>query len=794
MLSIRPNTNNNNDKEQLESAVRLAFATTPLDLNSEANGEALQRLCEYARVFGVSADALAAKYEAKAINSSSSSSVDATLTQVHNDLVKEMDKRISAQTTAKTVLNRELRPATQVLSDNDLMGLLSGSQQQSQFATQRSKVRVRGQDAFSQQHQQLPRTPVPNSAQRNIPPPIASSVAVHAALQAAKMQTPLKPSSSAVNNTQSPLSQQQQQSTPQKLTAPSIPFKDRANMGKLEEVFGAEVPLKLNSSLDSSKMASVDISFPPGQQMDGYRYMFERLAEKGDLVDERIQELSLVVDDWVFSNLLVGLDDDAQLPPPTTNKDLDNDEISFRGLQNPNIPHQEVFYTAGRIVIDNSNNTNINNGNNQEPTDTTKLTLETIFLETCRLLGAGARVQLQLSESLLKRGNIHFFPGQVIGLSGVNPSGRLLIVQDIFNVPRLEFATSRVNNIIQMYSGPGNEGRVINMMIAAGPFSVDVVDGDGAPSYEPLQEFGKVVCSEKPDVVILCGPFVDEASPGWKGGYTMDSEGVMKRYIVPVLKKMVEASPNTKIVLVPSTRGLESEWVGYPQPPIGSGLTDEIKLSRWKQFGLKELVAAGKVLLVPNPVQLMVNEVVVTVSNVDSLFHLSRDQLSIEATDPMAATKQDRMSRLFQHHLTQRHLYPLSPPTLNPADKDPMNMNLFAIDSTRAQSGAITLQATPDILILPSALKGMVRNVDGCVCVNPGTVVKGRAGGGSFARVCIHPLDVEQLKGMLMDETSRAETQVGEKRKPDDVVASLGEDVTLEHGVHGRCRVEVQKV
>ncbi|KAI9327672.1 DNA polymerase alpha/epsilon subunit B-domain-containing protein [Obelidium mucronatum] len=499
--------------------------------------------------------------------------------------------------------------------------------------------------------------------------------------------------------------------------------------------------------------------------MDGYRYMFERLAEKGDLVDERIQELSIVLDDWIFHNII-------------------------SSAMNPNIPHQETFYTAGRIQ--------------DSSADTSKITLESLYLETCRALGNGSRIQLQLSESLMKRGNVHFFPGQVIGLCGVNPSGRLLIVQDVFNVPRLEFATSRVNNIVQMYSGPGNEGRVINMMIAAGPFSVDAVNGDGAPSYEPLEEFGKVVCLEKPDVVVLCGPFVDEASLGWKGGYTMSSEGIMKRYVVPVLKRISESSSSTRIVLVPSTRGLESEWVGYPQPPIGSALTDETKLTRWQQFGIKELVAAGKVVLVPNPVQFMVNEIVVTVSNVDSLFHLNRDQLSIESNEPLSSSfiaKQDRMARLFQHHLTQRHLYPLSPPTLNPADKDPLNMNLFAIDSTRAQSGAITLQATPDLLILPSALKGMVRNVEGCVCVNPGTIVKGRAGGGSFARVCVHPLNVEELKGLLASEEANVFVSVGEKRKggaedgeEGGGAALVSQDAVLEHSVHSRCRVEVQKI
>lgn len=46
---------------------------------------------------------------------------------------------------------------------------------------------------------------------------------------------------------------------------------------------------------------------------------------------------------------------------------------------------------------------------------------------------------------------------------------------------------------------------------------------------------------------------------------------------------------------------------------------------------------------------------------------------------------------------------------------------------------------TPDVLITPSQLKLFAKEIDGVVCVNPGTIVKGEAAG-SYANITIDPL------------------------------------------------------
>ena len=53
---------------------------------------------------------------------------------------------------------------------------------------------------------------------------------------------------------------------------------------------------------------------------------------------------------------------------------------------------------------------------------------------------------------------------------------------------------------------------------------------------------------------------------------------------------------------------------------------------------------------------------------------------------------------------------------------------------------------TPDILILPSHdLNFYVKEIAGCVCINPGTLIKSGLGG-TFCSITLDPLNSENLK------------------------------------------------
>lgn len=49
----------------------------------------------------------------------------------------------------------------------------------------------------------------------------------------------------------------------------------------------------------------------------------------------------------------------------------------------------------------------------------------------------------------------------------------------------------------------------------------------------------------------------------------------------------------------------------------------------------------------------------------------------------------------------------------------------------------------PDILITPSDLINFAKNIEGCICINPGFLVKGKTGG-TYALLTIDPLVLPQ--------------------------------------------------
>jgi DNA polymerase alpha subunit B len=58
------------------------------------------------------------------------------------------------------------------------------------------------------------------------------------------------------------------------------------------------------------------------------------------------------------------------------------------------------------------------------------------------------------------------------------------------------------------------------------------------------------------------------------------------------------------------------------------------------------------------------------------------------------------------------------------------------------QATQLMFKNHPDVMICPSDLKLCVESIDACVCINPGYLVKGQAGG-NYATITIDPLSQE---------------------------------------------------
>ncbi|KAJ1972243.1 DNA-directed DNA polymerase alpha subunit pol12 [Dimargaris xerosporica] len=248
-------------------------------------------------------------------------------------------------------------------------------------------------------------------------------------------------------------------------------------------------------------------------------------------------------------------------------------------------------------------------------------------------------------------------------------------------------------------------GVPVQVMAAAGPFTLD----DNL-EFETLVDFFDVVQGEKPDVVILQGPFLDHRHPLIaQGDVDLSMDEMFQLYIASHFRQLAKTCPHTKIILVPSPRDLLHPYVSLPQPPL------EV---------ITKFQLPSNVMCLPNPAQFRINEVHFAVSNVDVLFHLGAEEIS-RATP--TARRMDRLGRLTKHLLDQRNLYPVFPPALHD-----VNLQYQHLDFLR-------LPHAPDVLLTSSQLNHFAKKVDNVLCINTGFLTKKQVGG-TFAKLSVFPL------------------------------------------------------
>ena len=263
----------------------------------------------------------------------------------------------------------------------------------------------------------------------------------------------------------------------------------------------------------------------------------------------------------------------------------------------------------------------------------------------------------------------------------------------------------------------------LKMMTVCGPYTTsDNLD------YEPLVDLINVVHREKPDAVILMGPFVDMNHEALQsGGATLQFEGgdeILVSYetffankISALLEDLYAADPDltTQFVLVPSLRDATSEWM-YPQAPLSDRLshprTSSIPGSEGIEIGTLGLrnVGANRVHCVSNPCTLLINNVSVAVTSEDVICHIAADETNgnLEAGS--------RMMHLAQHMVQQRSFYPIFPAHTG------MNVDLKKMPQ-------YSMPCQPDLLVVPSKLRSFASERAKTVILNPGQLTKGTTGG-----------------------------------------------------------------
>ncbi|XP_053908412.1 DNA polymerase alpha subunit B isoform X2 [Cuculus canorus] len=315
-----------------------------------------------------------------------------------------------------------------------------------------------------------------------------------------------------------------------------------------------------------------------------------------------------------------------------------------------------------------------------------KLNANSVVLECDQEHGSGGPVPLDLSE--LKE--YSFFPGQVVALEGTNSTGRRMLVSRLYEGVPLPFHTP---------TEPASEQHLV--LVACGPFTTS-----DSSAYEPLTDLIAVIARHRPDVCILFGPFVDAKHEEVENCQLLGSFAEVFKLC---LKMIIEGTRSTgsHLVFVPSLRDVHHDFV-YPQPP----------------FLCPELPKDDKprVHFVSDPCTLDIDGVVFGLTSTDLLLHMGAEEIS------SSSGVSDRFTRILTHILTQRSYYPLFPPS------EELNVDYESFDSYAA------FPVTPDILVTPSELRYFVKDVLGCICINPGRLTKGQVGG-TYARLYVRRKD-----------------------------------------------------
>uniref|UniRef100_A0A8D3BZ18 DNA polymerase alpha subunit B n=1 Tax=Scophthalmus maximus TaxID=52904 RepID=A0A8D3BZ18_SCOMX len=284
----------------------------------------------------------------------------------------------------------------------------------------------------------------------------------------------------------------------------------------------------------------------------------------------------------------------------------------------------------------------------------------------------GHQVPVDLSE--LKEYSL--FPGQVVVMEGMNTTGRKLMASKL----RLSFHAV---------------AEPMNVLVACGPYTTS-----DTLTFDPLLDLISIIVRDRPDVCLLLGPFVDSKHEQIEVGLITPRSFILYCVLIRNCLCFLLSSVGCRLVFVPSQRDIHHHYI-FPQPP----------------FTLPNLSKDQRVTLVPDPCTLLIDGVTFGLTSTDILFHMGAEEIS-------CGTGSDRFSRILKHILTQRSYYPLYPPV------EEVNMDYEKFQSF----GQMPL--TPDVLIIPSELRYFVKDVVGCICVNPGRLTKGQVGG-TYGRLLV---------------------------------------------------------
>ncbi|KAG3119290.1 hypothetical protein PI124_g2803 [Phytophthora idaei] len=458
---------------------------------------------------------------------------------------------------------------------------------------------------------------------------------------------------------------------------PGSSYEKRTDAGKSVADFNGHLRKQIEGmGANTGKPVGVKVPFPFRNLAPNSSYMYTPLFQRAIALDEQLVEY----------------------------EELVKEKFKLEELKPVGDPSPAQVTVVGRIVCEAAEG---------------KLNPSVVQIEGSRKTCGGQRVLLDLSAVP----NFQIFPGKIVALEGVFPDTRspLAVKRFLEPIPAPP-ATSSPARIKEIQSEHGNPIRVLT---ACGPFTTT-----SNVDYLPLNDLLQIAIDQKPDVLVLVGPFIDSMHSMFQDGL-VKYDGMMLSFeeiflfkVMTLLNNVLSQDERIQIVIVPSLRDANHEYV-YPQPPLN-------KKKACEAFEAADY--AKRVHFMSNPSTFSINGVVFGTSALDVVVQLSSNELyRAQVRD------QHRLLRLCEQVVDQRSFYPMFPPP--PNSEAPIDLRYMK---------QFQFEQTPDILLFPSILNRFCGRVKDSICVNPGQLCKGESGG-TFAHITILPLPNDKIESATDD-------------------------------------------
>ncbi|THH11357.1 hypothetical protein EW145_g701 [Phellinidium pouzarii] len=433
-------------------------------------------------------------------------------------------------------------------------------------------------------------------------------------------------------------------------------LKDQTTQQKRADLMNGMMRRAQQNVSRSTKVATGGISSRPGvappsvsfkgladdKKVRRYRFMYEKVSERSEILDERIDE---------FGELI-------------------REHYNIDELGDPASTSEEDVVVVGRVC----------NDADAFP-GPSKLTEGSVFIESSRMMGSGSRIPLRFSPNLKLRGTaegaggIGLFPGAIIAIKGKNGGGGLFVVDEILGFPPLAL------------SPEPSRHKSFTMVVACGPYTLDT-----NLEYTHFSSFIERVISLRPSVLLLLGPFVDAFHPIIKAGHIDQTPGeIFRERFVESLRSFLKVSPDSLILLEPSIRDILSDHPVFPQCELDDSFMADPRVKMIPnpcRFSINDVTFATTSV-----------DVLLHLRNQE---YTQRGQ-EIDPVPPTSpdSSATDLLTNSCRHLLLQRSFYPLFPV---PADLS-SDVNLDVSHSAGLRLDQNAQEYAPDVLFLPSKFK-----------------------------------------------------------------------------------------